>query len=59
MHYHKSKGKSVMNIANRLSVKYVYLVRNVASYQSFIGSLYGLVWFNNKYMLIKVRSTKS
>ena len=33
---------------------YVYLVRNEASYQCFEGSLYGLVCFYNKHMLIKV-----
>ena len=31
-----------------------YLVRNEASYQSFGGSLYGLVCFYNKSVLIKV-----
>ena len=31
-----------------------YLVRNEASYQSFGGSLYGLVCFYNKSALIKV-----
>ena len=31
-----------------------YLVRSEASYQSFIGSIYGLVCFYNKCALIKV-----